>query len=38
MITNYYLGLPMWAHKLWIGEFFAPKTPQSKPLFFEHQK
>jgi uncharacterized protein YecE (DUF72 family) len=32
MITNYYLGLPMWAHKLWIGEFFAPKTPQSKLL------
>ena len=32
MIENYYLGLPMWAHKLWVGEFFAPKTAQNKLL------
>lgn len=32
MIENYHLGLPMWAHKLWVGEFFAPKTPQNKLL------
>ena len=32
MIENYHLGLPMWAHKPWIGEFFAPNTPQDKLL------
>lgn len=32
MINRYHLGLPMWAHKLWVGEFFAPKTPQNKLL------
>lgn len=32
MIENYKLGLPMWAHKLWVGEFYAPKTKQSKLL------
>jgi uncharacterized protein YecE (DUF72 family) len=32
MIENYYLGLPMWAHKLWVGEFYAPKTAQNKLL------
>jgi len=32
MISTYHLGLPMWAHKPWIGEFYAPKTPQNKLL------
>ena len=32
MIEQYHLGLPMWAHKLWVGEFYAPKTPQNRLL------
>ncbi len=32
MIDKYYLGLPMWAHRLWLGEFFAPRTPQDRLL------
>jgi len=32
VIERYKLGLPMWAHKLWVGEFYAPKTPQNKLL------
>lgn len=32
MIDNYFLGLPMWAHKRWVGEFYAPKTPQNRLL------
>jgi uncharacterized protein YecE (DUF72 family) len=32
MIEQYHLGLPMWAHKLWVGEFYAPKTPKNKLL------
>ncbi len=32
MIENYHLGLPTWAHKLWTGGFYAPRTPQNKLL------
>ncbi len=27
MIKGYYLGLPMWTHKPWLGEFYADRTP-----------
>lgn len=26
MIRRYHLGCPMWAHKLWLGELYAPHT------------
>tara|TARA_Y100000588_G_scaffold240422_3_gene254182 strand:- start:4108 stop:4971 length:864 start_codon:yes stop_codon:yes gene_type:complete len=26
MIKRYHLGCPMWAHKLWLGEFYAERT------------